>query len=304
MLHFKEILSKNSKNLDKFFNYNLPNSSRLNKKLIQAMRYSTIGSGKKIRGFLVSETGKLGLLCNSKKVTDDKLKELTIASAAVEAIHSYSLIHDDLPAMDNSDFRRGKESTHIKFDEGTAILAGDALQSWAFELISNPNNISDIKHISEIVFSLSKSIGFLGMAGGQQADIDFQVNNTSKRQIYWIQKKKTVSLIDCSVMIGAILGECNVEQKRNLLKYSKNLGLAFQIFDDLLDLKGSEFKMGKPIHQDELNQTPNFVNLLGETESRKKSKLIVEKAIESLKIFGKNAKNLVLLAKYTINREF
>ncbi len=302
MKQLQTALAKNSKKIDKFFDFYLPIPKGLQKKLIDAMRYSTIGSGKKIRGFLVLETGKMLLKNNGKKIVNSK--ELIAAASAIEAIHSYSLIHDDLPAMDNSDLRRGKESTHKKFDEATAILAGDALQSWAFEIISNTNFVQDVKKSSEMVFNLSKSIGTSGMIGGQQADINFEVNNISSNDIYYIQKKKTGSLIECCVKFGSIISKSTQNQKNDLIKYSENLGMAFQIADDLLDLKGNINMIGKPVKQDIANNTPNFVNLLGEEQARKKSKIIVEKAIEYLNNFGKNAKNLVLLAKYSINREF
>ena len=295
-------LENNSKKIDKFFDFYLLPPVGMHKKLLEAMRYSTIGSGKKIRGFLVVETGKMLLKYNCEKNFNSK--ELIVAASAIEAIHSYSLIHDDLPAMDNSDLRRGKESTHKKFDEATAILAGDALQSWAFEIISNTNFIPDVKKSAEMVFNLSKSIGMTGMVGGQQADINFEVKNISSNDIYWIQEKKTGSLIECCVKFGSIISKSSQHQKKDLIKYSKNLGIAFQIADDLLDLKGNRAMIGKPVKQDITNNTPNFVNSLGEEGARKKSKIIVEKAIESLKNFGKNAKNLVLLAKYSINREF
>ena len=302
MKQLQTALEKNSKKIDKFFDSHLPTPSGLQKKLLEAMRYSTIGSGKKIRGFLVIETGKMLLKNRDKKILNSK--ELIAAASAIEAIHSYSLIHDDLPAMDDSDMRRGKESTHKKFDEATAILAGDALQSWAFEIISNTNLIPDAKKSSEMVFNLSKSIGAFGMVGGQQADINFEVKNISSNDINYIQKKKTGSLIECCVKFASIISKSSQNQKNDLIKYSNNLGMAFQIADDLLDLKGNIDVIGKPVKQDTINNTPNFVNLLGEEQARIKSKLIVEKAIECLKNFGKNAKNLVLLAKYSINREF
>ena len=302
MKQLQTALENNSKKIDKFFDLNLPAPIGINKKLLKAIRYSTIGSGKKIRGFLVVETGKMLLKNNYEKVLNSK--ELIIAASAIEAIHSYSLIHDDLPAIDNSDLRRGKKSTHKKFDEATAILVGDALQSWAFEIISNTNFFPDTKKSTEMVFNLSKSIGMSGMVGGQQADINFEDKNISSNDIHWIQEKKTGSLIECCVKFGSIIIKSSQIQKNDLIEYSKNLGIAFQIADDLLDLKGNRFMIGKPVKQDIINNTPNFVNLLGEEQARKKSKIIVEKAIECLKNFGNNAKNLVLLARYSINREF
>ena len=303
-MDLKASLIKNSKDIDKFLDINLPKPKGIHKKLLQAMRYSTIGAGKKIRGFLVFETGKMIFKTYKKKPTSFDIKEMLVAASAVEAIHSYSLIHDDLPAMDNSDLRRGKSSTHKKYDEATAILAGDALQSWAFELVSNPKNICNNKVRADIVFNLSRSIGFAGMAAGQQADINFQTKNFTSDDVYWIQEKKTGSLIECCAKLGCILSGSTEYQSENLLQYSKNLGLAFQIADDLLDIEGDRSMLGKPVKQDFINNIPNFVNLLGVEKARKKAQIFADKAIESIKNFGNNSKNLVLLAKYSVNREF
>ena len=302
MKQLHDALEKNSKLIDNFLNSHLPKPFGLNKKLIDAMRYSILGSGKKIRGFLVMETGKL--LSSNFYDDSDILNEFLVAAAAIESSHSYSLIHDDLPSMDNSDFRRGKKSTHTKFDEATAILAGDALQSWSFELISNPENIKSSKKRSELIFNLSSSIGFSGMVGGQQAEIDSNKKYFSDKDLFWIQNKKTGSLINCCIIFACILAQSSITERESLVNYSENLGLAFQITDDLLDLKGDEQKLGKPTRQDKSNKTPNFVTILGECQAKEKCKIFSEKAIDSLKIFGKNAKNLVLLAKYSIEREF
>ena len=293
----------NSKIIDDFLNINLPKPFGLHINLLKAIKYSLIGSGKKFRGFLVLESGRVICAKNGKNIDDKKFKELLVTASAVEAIHTYSLIHDDLPSMDNSDYRRGKKAAHLKYDEATAILAGDALQSWAFELISNSNNIKSAEIRSEIIFNLSKGIGLSGMVAGQQADIDLQNLKIHTNDITWIQDKKTGSLIECCVILGCLIGKGSLYQKESLISYAKSLGLAFQITDDLLDLKGTKQKIGKPIGQDKSNNTPNFVNLLGEKEARKKSKMMVEKAVETLKVFGKSSKNLVLLARYSIERE-
>ena len=300
--NFQNTLLKNSEIVDHFIKKNLPKSEGLSKKLIQAIRYSVIGSGKKIRSFLIIEVGKVISSKNNITFDDKKNNELIIIASAIEAIHTYSLIHDDLPAMDNSDYRRGKKSTHKKFDEATAILAGDALQSWGFELISNPRNFKNQEKISKLVFELSKAIGFFGMVGGQQGDIDFTHKNLNEDNILWIQQKKTGSLLECCVTLSSIICNANNDQLIKLRDYSRNLGLAFQIKDDLLDLNSNSNELGKPIHQDQLNETPNFVNYYGEEKSIKKMNNSLEKSIESLNIFGNHAKNLVLLAEYIVKR--
>lgn len=300
--NFQNTLLKNSEIVDHFIKKNLPKSEGLSKKLIQAIRYSVIGSGKKIRSFLIIEVGKVISGINNITFDDKKNNELIIVASAIEAIHTYSLIHDDLPAMDNSDYRRGKKSTHKKFDEATAILAGDALQSWGFELISNPRNFKNQEKISKLVFELSKAIGFFGMVGGQQGDIDFTHKNLNEDNILWIQQKKTGSLLECCVTLSSIICNANNDQLIKLRDFSRNLGLAFQIKDDLLDLNSNSNELGKPIHQDQLNETPNFVNYYGEEKSIKKMNNSLEKSIESLNIFGNHAKNLVLLAEYIVKR--
>ena len=300
--NFQNTLLKNSEEVDSFIKKNLPRNEGLNKKLIQAIKYSILGSGKKIRSFLVIEVGKVVSDINNLTFNKKKKDELIVIASAIEAIHTYSLIHDDLPAMDNSDYRRGKKSTHKKFDEATAILAGDALQSWGFELISNPRNFKHRDKISQLVFELSKAIGFCGMVGGQQGDIDFTHNDLSEDNILWIQQKKTGSLLECCVTLSSIICNAKDDQIKKLQNFSRNLGLAFQIKDDLLDLNSNSKELGKPVHQDQSNETPNFVNYYGEEKSIQKMNDSLEKSIESLNIFGNHAKNLVLLADYIVKR--
>ena len=300
--NFQNTLLKNSEKVDYFIKKNLPRNEGLNKKLIQAVKYSILGSGKKIRSFLVIEVGKVILGINNLTFDKKKNNELIVIASAIEAIHTYSLIHDDLPAMDNSDYRRGKKSTHKKFDEATAILAGDALQSWGFELISNPRNFENIDKISKLVFELSKAIGFCGMVGGQQGDIDFTHKDLNVDNILWIQQKKTGSLLECCVTLSSIICNAKDDHIRKLQNFARNLGLAFQIKDDLLDLNSNSKELGKPIHQDQSNETPNFVNYYGEEKSIQEMNDSLEKSIESLNIFGNHAKNLVLLADYIVKR--
>ena len=300
--NFHNTLLKNSETVDNFIKKKLPKSEGLNKKLIEAIKYAVLGSGKKIRSFLITETGKVVSGINNITFDNKKYNELIVIASAIEAIHTYSLIHDDLPAMDNSDYRRGKKSTHKEFDEATAILAGDALQSWGFELISNRSNYVDQEKVPKLVFELSKAIGFFGMVGGQQADIDFTHNDLSEDNILWIQQKKTGSLLECCGTLSSIICNAKDDQIKKLQNFSRNLGLAFQIKDDLLDLHSNSKVLGKPVHQDRSNETPNFVNYYGEQKSIQKMNNSLEKSIESLNIFGNHAKNLVLLADYIVNR--
>ena len=305
MIDFIDKLKKNSYVIDQFLDNHLPFGKNLNSKLFEAMRYSSINSGKKIRAFLVIESGKFLSVINNKKISKSKYKELVVVASAIEAIHTYSLIHDDLPAMDNSPTRRGKSSSHIKFDTHTAILAGDALLSWAFQIIGDRNLIKDPRKRSEICYVLAKAIGPYGMVGGQQADMD--LNNESSlglEQIEWIQNHKTGALISSCSHVASILLSVNNEQKEKLINYSSNIGLAFQIADDLLDKEGDEMLMGKPIMQDDKNETPNFVTILGREKANQKALEVTKAAISSIQKFEYGTESLVSLAKYTVNRNY
>ena len=305
MKDFLNRLKENSQEIDKFLDAHLPFEDGLSKKLFESMRYSSIGGGKKIRAFLVLETGKLLSVINGQKISKSKYNELIAIASVIEAVHSYSLIHDDLPSMDNSPTRRGKPSNHIKFDNHTAILAGDALLSWAFQIVGDFNFIKDSEKRSEISFTLAKAIGASGMVGGQQADMDFNGRfSLSIDEIEWIQNHKTGALISCCSHLASILLDANELQKNALISYAKDIGLAFQIADDLLDVEGNEQIIGKPIMQDKKNETPNFVTVLGKDKALQKALEVSNKAINSIQKFKYGTENLVSLAKYTVSRNY
>ena len=303
MIKFQNKLEKNSQEIDRFLDSYLPSGNGLSSKLFEAMRYSSISGGKKIRAYLVLESGRFISDINNKTLSKSKYNELIAVGSVIEAIHSYSLIHDDLPAMDNSPVRRGKAANHVKFDHHTAILAGDGLLSWAFQIIGDSNFISNSEKRSEICFVLAKAIGPNGMVGGQQADMDYTKDKTiDLNQIEWIQNHKTGALISCCSHVASVLLNASDEQKLNLINYANHIGLAFQIADDLLDLDGNEFSMGKPIRQDTKNETPNFVTILGKEKAIKKALEESSKAINLIQKFKQESENLVSLAKYTVNR--
>ncbi len=303
MIKFQNKLEKNSQEIDRFLDTYLPSGNGLNSKLFEAMRYSSISGGKKIRAYLVLESGRFISAINNKTLSKSKYNELIAVGSAIEAIHSYSLIHDDLPAMDNSPVRRGKAANHVKFDYHTAILAGDGLLSWAFQIIGDRNFISSSENRSEICFVLAKAIGPKGMVGGQQADMDYAKHKSMDfDKIEWIQNHKTGALISCCSHVASVLLNAGDEQKLNLINYANHIGLAFQIADDLLDLDGNEFSMGKPIRQDTKNETPNFVTILGKEKAIKKALEESSKAINLIQKFKQESENLVSLAKYTVNR--
>jgi len=303
MIEFQNKLKKNSQEIDSFLESFLPYGNGLNSKLFEAMRYSSISGGKKIRAYLVLETGRFICAINNKSLSKSKYNELIAIGSAIEAIHSYSLIHDDLPAMDNSPFRRGKASNHVKFDDHTAILAGDGLLSWAFQIIGDRNFISNSVKRSEICFVLAKAIGPNGMVGGQQADMDFATHKSMDLdKIEWIQNHKTGALISCCSHVASILTNASDDQKNNIINYANHIGLAFQIADDLLDFDGNEVSMGKPIRQDTKNETPNFVTILGKEKALERALESSRKAINFIQNFKQASENLVSLAKYTVNR--
>ena len=260
----------------------------------EAMSYSALGDSKMIRAALINASGRI-----NKKISDSSL--LTF-STGVELIHTYSLIHDDLPSMDDDDLRRGKDSSHIKFGEANAILAGDALQSLAYEIICDESSLED-KHKIEAIKMISKACGKNGMVYGQHLDINAETKKINEQSIENIHILKTGRLIECSVMLGQI-GNEDLEEKDLIRSFGKKIGLAFQITDDILEVTSSKETLGKNINSDVKNCKATYVNILGLDESIKKSKDLCESAINELKNIKSSQTDLLLeLAKYICNRE-
>ena len=260
----------------------------------EAMSYSALGDSKMIRAALINASGRI-----NKKISDSSL--LTF-STGVELIHTYSLIHDDLPSMDDDDLRRGKDSSHIKFGEANAILAGDALQSLAYEIICDESSLED-KHKIEAIKMISKACGKNGMVYGQHLDINAETKKINEQSIENIHILKTGRLIECSVMLGQI-GNEDLEEKDLLRSFGNKIGLAFQITDDILEVTSSKETLGKNINSDVKNCKATYVNILGLDESIKKSKDLCESAINELKNIKSSQIDLLLeLAKYICYRE-
>ena len=260
----------------------------------EAMSYSALGDSKMIRAALINASGKI-----NKKISDSSL--LTF-STGVELIHTYSLIHDDLPSMDDDDLRRGKDSSHIKFGEANAILAGDALQSLAYEIICDESSLED-KHKIEAIRMISKACGKNGMVYGQHLDINAETKKINEQSIENIHILKTGRLIECSVMLGQI-GNEDLEEKDLIRSFGKKIGLAFQITDDILEVTSSKETLGKNINSDVKNCKATYVNILGLDKSIKKSKDLCKSAINELKNIKSSQTDLLLeLAKYICNRE-
>ena len=259
----------------------------------EAMNYSALSESKMIRAALIFASADThNFLKNESKVT---------LATSVELIHTYSLIHDDLPAMDNDDFRRGKKSNHIVFGEADAILAGDALQALAYEIIADDNYLSDESKIRAIKL-LSNACGKNGMVHGQHLDIKSESKDISQIEIENIHSLKTGKLIECAVMLGQ-LG--NISSNENIFKsFGRNIGLAFQIIDDYLEATSSSKKLGKDINSDEKNKKSTYINIVGIDKSLKRSEELAKSAIDEIndeKI--SNSEMLIELARYITKRE-
>ena len=270
------------------------------KRLIDAFIYSTIGSGKKIRAYLLVEAFRL---FDNMKFYDDALS----IAASLELIHTYSLIHDDLPSMDNSLLRRGKKTCHIKYDEATAILLGDGLQSLAFEIITNNELTLDDRTKVNICNKLAQAIGFKGMVAGQMMDLisegRYDKFIPDKKFIIQTQRLKTGALIDFSLQAGGIIGGAKKSELEILSGFGKRIGLAFQIVDDILDATSNEEDLGKTTDLDSKQGKVNFVTLLGLEKSRKKVEDLIIQAKSELEKFSVNTENLMKIAEFVETRK-
>ena len=269
-------------------------------RLIDAFIYSTIGSGKRIRAYLLVEAFRL---FDNMKFYDDALN----IAASLELIHTYSLIHDDLPSMDNSLLRRGKKTCHIKYDEATAILLGDGLQSLAFEIITNNELTLDDRTKVNICNKLAQAIGFKGMVAGQMMDLisegRYDKFIPDKKFIIQTQRLKTGALIDFSLQAGGIIGGAKKSELEILSGFGKRIGLAFQIVDDILDATSNEEDLGKTADLDSKQGKVNFVTLLGLEKSRKKVEYLIIQAKSELEKFSVNTENLMKIAEFVETRK-
>ncbi|MBL0319437.1 MAG: polyprenyl synthetase family protein [Alphaproteobacteria bacterium] len=266
-------------------------------KLFEAMRYSVLAPGKRLRPFLtVTSAGLFGV---------SKGSALQVA-AAVEFIHAYSLIHDDLPALDNDDTRRGMPSCHKQFDEATALLAGDALLTLAFEVLADDSTHNSHAVRIALIKSIAKAAGCNGMVGGQIIDLLAEKRELNVMETTRLQRMKTGEMFAVSCEAGAILGNASV-QMRNVLKwYAHDIGLAFQITDDLLDIEGNEEKAGKKLRKDKTIGKATLVRLMGVDKAKEQARMLTEQAKSHLEVFGKNKYADVLreLVDYIRTREY
>ncbi len=267
------------------------------------MRYSIFNGGKRVRPILVYAAAQA--VSNNESPADHTAVGSTacdIAAAALECIHAYSLIHDDLPAMDNDNLRRGKPTCHIAFDEATAILAGDALQCLAFEALANIKNLAATEKLA-MVIALAKASGDNGMVAGQAIDLAAVDNKLALAQLETMHSLKTGALIRASVELGArAAGNATAKQLHSLDVYARAIGLAFQVQDDILDVTASTEVLGKQQGADEALNKPTYVSLLGLTAARAKAQNLHKQALSALETFGEQAEPLRQLSGYIISR--
>lgn len=275
----------------------LPQSHTLPATLHDSMRYSVFAGGKRIRPIL--------MLAACEAVGGDLHKVLP-AACAIEMIHSYSLIHDDLPAMDDDDFRRGNPTNHKVYGEAVAILAGDGLLTEAFVLLSNPDLSKDLSPQvrSEVIHLLAKSAGSRGMVGGQVVDMESEGKEIDLPTLEYIHTHKTGALIQAAIECGAVIGGATDDQREALVKYGQAAGLAFQVADDILDIVADQDVLGKDVGSDEERGKATFPALIGLNESRKRARELRDKSFAALDSFGETARPLREIASYIVDRSF
>lgn len=261
----------------------------------EAMSYSVRAGGKRLRPMLVLECGKM---CGGEDTG-----ALMPFACAVEMIHTYSLIHDDLPAMDNDDYRRGRLTCHKVFGEAEAILAGDALLNLAFETALAAENVETDKKL-EALKILAGAAGAGGMIGGQTVDLMSEGKKISFEELKYIHKLKTGALIGAACEMGAVLAGAEPKEREIIKSYAEYLGIAFQITDDILDVTADEAELGKPVGSDEKNQKSTYVTVFGLDKAREYAKSYTDKAVEELKYFGERADFLIRLTEYLCGRSF
>jgi farnesyl diphosphate synthase len=263
-------------------------------KLYEAMRYACLGGGKRLRPLLVIEGAKLFAVQRGCALR---------VAAAIEMVHCYSLVHDDLPAMDDSALRRGRPTAHIAYDEATAILAGDALLTLSFEVLADPKTHGDATVRAELVRELAVAAGPAGMCGGQMLDLVAEHQTFDLGEITRLQRLKTGALFTFSCIAGAVLGKASMPLRMALAAYAHDLGLAFQIADDLLDAEGDQATVGKDVGKDAGAGKATFVSILGLDRARAQARLLADQAAAHLEPFGEPAELLRAIARFVVDRK-
>ncbi len=295
-IHLKIYLEQQRKRVNEAIHRYLPRPEGPAAPVIEAMHYSIAAGGKRVRPILMMAG------CQAVGGQPEKIMP---AACAMECVHTYSLIHDDLPAMDNDDLRRGKPTCHKVFGEAMAILAGDGLLTLAFELMAHPDLSSAASHLRQVEATrvFAKAAGHAGMVGGQTADILNENTEITPERRNFIHSRKTGALIRAAVEMGAILGGGTKKQIDALASYGEALGLCFQVIDDILDVVGDETKLGKPVGSDERNRKSTYPALFGIEEARRRAEELRDMAVTTLQDFGHEAEPLRALACYIVDRD-
>ena len=292
-MYFKEELEKKAAMVEDALNRYLPPPDTYPPLIHQAMRYSVMGGGKRLRPALV--------MAGAETVGGSAVDVLP-AACAIELIHAYSLVHDDLPAMDNDDYRRGKPTNHKVYGEAMALLAGDALLTLAFKLLAECPS-SHPKDVVRVIHEIALGAGTLGLIGGQVVDAFSAGEEIDEKLLNYIHRNKTGAMYRLSVRSGAILAGAKEKELANLTEYAEHLGLAFQIKDDILDCEGDE-KNRKACRSDIRNKKATYPSLFGMENSREKARVAINNAIAALRTFGSKADFMRVLAKFVIERDF
>ena len=293
-LVLKTAMDRVSEDIDQMFDRLLAEPGDPRRRLYQAMRHAAIGGGKRLRPLLVRAAADLYHV--------DRIPALRVG-VAIESLHVYSLIHDDMPCMDDDDMRRGRPTVHKAYDEATAVLAGDSLHALAFEVIADPETHADPFVRAELSLELAKASGPVGMAGGQMMDLAAESQDFDLAAVTRLQQLKTGALIGFCLEAGAILGHVPPEGRRVVRAYARDVGLAFQIADDLLDVEGEAEVTGKAVGKDAAQGKATFVSLLGPERARQQAEILVDQAIGHLAGFGSEATLLRAIARYVVERD-
>ncbi len=290
MLNVEKLISKFAREFDIFFLELLP-KNKYSAKLYNAMKYSIKVGGKRLRPLFLIEISQIFKVKKTMALR---------AAVAIELIHCYSLVHDDLPAMDDDDIRRGHMTCHKKYDDATAILVGDAFQSLAFEILSDKKTHPNAEVRCLLINELSKASGAEGMVGGQMLDLDAEKKTLTLDEILLLQRLKTGELFRFSCLAGPILSE--QKDLKNFTEFAQNLGLAFQIKDDLLDVEGDERKMGKKVNKDSSRGKQTLISLIGRENAKKKSEQLISNSKKILKNYGERTSRIIDLTNFVISR--
>lgn len=297
MDHFKKEMAKRTEHIESVLDSYLPKPEGLQKTVLTAMNTTVRAGGKRLRPMLMEEAYKM--FGGTGRVIEPFM-------AAIEMIHTYSLIHDDLPALDNDDYRRGQKTCHIVYGEDMAILAGDALLNYAFETASTAFDMkgANLSRTAKAVQILSRKPGIYGMIGGQAADVELEGRELSLDEIMFIHYNKTSALIEACLMIGAVLAGASDQQVLHMEQCGRKIGLAFQIQDDILDITGTEEEIGKPVGSDEKNHKTTYVTLKGIGQAKRDVELISMEAVSVLKDYDEADGYLTGLVEYLIHRTY